>query len=116
MTARRVLITQERIIQTDDTNEFKCGERCQFLRTMTRFCESCRLDGAWVSVIDRNRTEACTDGEVRAWRGPGAGRQVAMPTTYKTNTRRGQSLVGRQFGIFEVASHVGAFVLWVLVK
>ena len=31
-----------------------------------------------------------------------------MPTTYKTNTRRGQSLVGRQFGIFVVASHVGA--------
>lgn len=31
-----------------------------------------------------------------------------MPTTYKTNFRRGQGLVGRQYGIFEVVSHVGA--------
>ena len=68
MTARRVLITQERIVQVDDSNELRCGERCQFLRD-SAFSPAdrhwCKLDGTNAVVRNRNRTEACTSGEVR---------------------------------------------------
>lgn len=69
MTARRVIVTQERIIQTDDANELKCGERCQFIRSVLG-CDICELDeNSHRKIIDRNRTEACTSGNVRAMGG-----------------------------------------------
>lgn len=63
MTARRVLVTQERIVQIDDDNELKCGERCQFLSEGTKAFAYCTLSGGLCKVIDRNRTEACTGGD-----------------------------------------------------
>lgn len=62
MTARRVIVAQERIVQVDDSNELKCGERCQFIN----WAQCCNLEGLSRLIVDRNRTEACTDGDVRA--------------------------------------------------
>lgn len=64
MTARRVIITQERIVQVDDVNELKCGKWCQFFRALYGV-DMCALDeNRHQQVLDRNRTEACTGGEV----------------------------------------------------
>lgn len=64
MTARRVQVIKEHIIQTDDTNELKCGERCQFYVQFSPVNPMCHLRDAPQPIIDRDRTEACVGGEL----------------------------------------------------
>ena len=68
MTARRVLVTQERIVQVDSINELKCGKLCQFLSdgVLSAAFQYCRLDGPAVRIVDRNRTGTCTSGDIMA--------------------------------------------------
>jgi hypothetical protein len=67
VTARRILITQERIVQVDDANELKCGARCQFYHhaVVSSHPAWCTLEDRLVVMDSGSRTEACTNGEVK---------------------------------------------------